>query len=292
MAVRLQRWFARQPLTVKLLVTVPLLLGALFWSTLPGNNSRTPDPGNQPVLSGANSRGALDATTASASPAAPTLSGGAPAASTVQPEQPAANQPLLPHQEPRPTDAGLDWSTALRTLVSIGVVIVLILLSAQGLKYIMAGATQPLRTANRTINVLESLHLPAPSGRGRSAVHLLEVGEQVLLIGATDAQLTLLAEFPDDDAARLRRPASTSATAGPVVERSSNGSFAQTLAAAEGATIEPSGSGVSAGAETHIQSPPVPPDVHGTNGALFDDAALTQLLRRLRESKQRLEAEY
>ena len=245
MAARLQAWFARQSLTVKLLVTIPVLLLALLWSAVPGNSPRSADPGNRPVLS-ANATTAASAT-------------------------PATGQALLPHEEPQPVDTGWSWASAIRTLASIAVVIVLILLSAQGLKYLMAGAAQPLRP-NQSIRVVETMHLPSPSGRGRAAVHLVEVGEQLLLLGATDTQLTLLTELPDEDAARLRRRSSAPDT-GEVANASrgnaTQATFADMLASADAGGSQPT-------------------PANGSGRA--SEADLAQLLQRLRDSQQRLES--
>ena len=263
MAARIRGWLARQSLTVKLLLAVPVLLVALFWSALPGGDARSTDPqaaGNRPVLT------ALGTPSALVTP-------------TIQAGQATADRPLLAHEEPRPADTSLSWPTVLRTLVSIAVVVVLILLSGQGLKYVMAGAAQPLRAGATSLRVVETLHLPSPSGRGRSAIHLIAVGDQHLLVGATDAQLSLLTELPDDDASRLRRASAGQAVTPP----GTSGTFAETLAAADGpARTTAATNGAPNGAHRNGN--------HQNGAPKVTEADLAQLLLRLRESKQRLEA--
>lgn len=215
----LTSWFARQPLAVKLLVTVPVLAAAIFWSAIPdGPAAGDAAPSNRPVL-------ATDA--------------------------PSAQATVAPHHEPRSTDTGLTWVSALRTLVSVAVVLGLIVVSAKGLKHVIANAGQ-LPGAAGALKVLATSYLPSPNGKGRSAIHLVETSDgRQLLIGATDTSLSLLAEF--DDAQRLKLPASQPAAA----------PFTDLLAAASEKAPEP-----------------IQPSQ--------DD--LAQRLHRLRQSKLRLEA--
>ena len=169
----LKTWFARQSLTVKLLLTIPLLLAAVLWSLTP----------EEPV------------------PAAPSAATNRPVLSA---DAPSAQATIAPHQEPRPADQGLSWVTALRTIVSVGVVVALIIVSARALKHVMARSGQ-LPGAGGALKVLDTTYLPSPNGRGRAAIHLLETTDgRHLLVGATDTQLSLLAEY--EDGARLKLP--------------------------------------------------------------------------------------
>ena len=165
----LKLWFARQSLTVKLLLTVPLLLAAVLWSLTPEEPAPAV-PGaatNRPVLS-------ADAARTSDGPAT-----------------------IAPHQEPSAPASALSWVTALRTIVSVGVVIGLIVASARALKHVMARAGQ-LPGASGALKVLDTTYLPSPNGRGRAAIHLLETTDgRHLLVGATDTTMTLLAEYED-----------------------------------------------------------------------------------------------
>ncbi len=90
---------------------------------------------------------------------------------------------------------GQGWGVALRTLASVGLVVALIVLAGHLLRYLAAAGGQATRSSGAAIRVQETVYLPAPSGRGRSALHLVEVGEHSLLVGATDTQLSLLAEL-------------------------------------------------------------------------------------------------
>jgi flagellar biogenesis protein FliO len=162
----LKTWFARQSLTVKLIVCVPLLLAAVLWSLTPE------DP-------------------------APASPGAAPNRPVLSADSPAALATIAPHQEPRAADSGLSWVTALRTIVSIVVVVGLIVLSARGLKHVLSNAGQ-LPGASGNLKVLDTTYLPSPNGRGRAAIHLVETTDgRHLLVGATDTQLTLLAELDE-----------------------------------------------------------------------------------------------
>jgi flagellar biogenesis protein FliO len=234
MVKALQSWFARQPLTVKLLVVAPVLALAVLWSVIPDDSAVPPAgvaPGNQPVLTS-----------------------GTPATGSV----------LTPHEEPRAAQNGLTWVSALRTIVSVGVVLALIVVSARGLKHFMANAGQ-LPGEGAGLKVLETTYLPSPNGRGRAAIHLVETADgKQMLVGATDTTLSLLAELEDS---RPRFPIRVgdiveAEPATPIaVEEPAQSAFAELLAAAS----EKSPRGGTA------------------------DSELSQRLKRLRESTHRLE---
>ena len=165
----LKTWFARQSLTVKLLLTLPVLLAAVLWSLVPQDTTPPSVTPNRPVLTA---------------------------------DSPAAQATIAPHQEPRQEETGLSWVSALRTIVSVVVVVGLIVLSARALKYFLANSGQ-LPGASTSLRVVDTTYLPSPNGRGRAAIHLLETTDgRQLLVGATDTQLSLLAEF--EDAARIK----------------------------------------------------------------------------------------
>lgn len=231
MTGRLQGWFARQSPAVKLMVAVPLLAAALVWSF-------TPSGSGTPALA----------------PSRPATHAAELAPRDVATGTVAASATLVPHQEPRPAETGLSWGTVLRTLASLAVVLGLIVLSARGLKHFVSTTTQAPGSST-SVRVLETTFVPAPSGRGRSALHLIEVGERLLLVGATDQQLSLLAEFEDDASHKLRLKPQR-----PGVQPA-DGAFEEVLAAA---------------AE---KAPPV---------RAPQDGELSEMLRRLRESTRRL----
>ena len=342
MVQRFQRWLNRQPLTVKLIVGVVLLLAAIAWSSWPSTTSAgsLADTSNRPVLSREDPHaGAAPATPAAGAPVAPA---NVPASAT--------QAPLLPqHQEPQTIDSGMNWATLLRTVFSVAVVIILILISARVLKHFMTTAGQQLG-ADSAIRILETAHLPAPNGKGRSALSLIEVGESVLLIGATDQQLSLLAEFADPEIVeRLRRAKGGDTSSTPVaLEKdvlreetlsSANGAadvdgastigfpaaspaFDQVLAAAQPKTngyhplpsaaslapqsAEPSRTSAAEPALAGVSAPTIQMNGHATparrtartaranptakttNGAI-GDPHLVDVLRRLQESKRRLQ---
>jgi flagellar biogenesis protein FliO len=260
MVARLHAWFVRQTLTVKLLIAVPLLALAALWSAAPGDIPATPTAGNRLALPAATSGTGSTASTGSADG----TSGAVPVAPGAS-SQAAPAATLTPHQEPRPMDGGLSWGTALRTVVSLGAVLALILVSARGLKHVMA-ATGQLPGGSAHLKVLETTHIPAPSGRGRAALHLIEAGNRLLLVGATDTQLTLLAEFDGDEERALRAERQT---------------FDDVLAVAA-TPVTPH-----APVTTAAESAAAP----ATARPMRADSDLAAMLRRLRESAQRLEGD-
>lgn len=255
MAARLQTWFARQSLTVKLMVAVPLLVGALLWSL-------SPTASDSPVVPAAR---ATPGVTGTAAPA-----NGATTVST-----------LTPHQEPRMADDGLSWGTGLRALVSLGVVLGLIVLSARGVKR-LALTTGQTAGVGGTVRVVETTYVPAPNGRGRSALHLIEAGERLLLVGATEQQMSLLAEFEDDGGRQLRLKPSRPVQSGS--ERSA-GTFEDMLAAA--AEKGPRAQEVRESREA--RDVPETRETRETGGSRTGE--FNDMLRRLRASAQRLEGD-
>ncbi len=215
----LQTWFARQTLTVKLLVTVPVLAIAVLWSVVPDGTA----PPSSAVASNR-----------------PVLTSGAPAAAATV------------------AQSGLTWVSALRTLVSVGVVLALIVASARGLKYFMASSGQ-LPGSTGTLKVVETTYLPSPSGKGRAAIHLLETADgRQLLIGATEQQLTLLSES-EDHSGRIRLRVSEALQQTEHAAQTEPATFERLLDAA----VE--------------KTPPIEPQ-------------LSDALHRLRAARQRLEA--
>jgi flagellar biosynthetic protein FliO len=83
------------------------------------------------------------------------------------------------------------WVVGGGLVIKLALVIVLIYVVLAGLRWLQGGRRQKM-TGGATIRVLETVGI-AP---GR-ALHLVVVGEKTLLIGATDHQLSLLAELQD-----------------------------------------------------------------------------------------------
>lgn len=194
MISRIQQWFLRQRPAVQAGIAVAAIIAgammmapAWFGGASPGN------PNDRPVLP----------------PVRTPLSGGT-AISTVA-ALPTASLPQ--YQEPELIDTGITWTTTLRTVGSVIVVLVLIVVSARALKYFVARVT-PETVSGPGIRVLETTHIVAPSGRGRLAMHLVEVSGRVLLVGASDTQLTLLAEL--DDGTETVRAASVAGVTSPL----------------------------------------------------------------------------
>lgn len=80
--------------------------------------------------------------------------------------------------------------------LKLGLVVLLILGAALVLRNWKG---TPWRTALRQMTVIETLHLTP-----RRALHLIRVGQRVLLIGATDQSIALLGEMEADTAAEGR----------------------------------------------------------------------------------------
>lgn len=207
MIVRLRGWLTSRPLAAQAALAVALLAAALLWAAWPGGGpSPHADPASRPVLS--SDAGAPGSTAAAGS----AQENQGESVDVPAPPEATATPFLLPHQEPQPADAGLSWTTAVRTALSLAAVLALIFVCAR-LLHAFVSATASPSPSGRLLRVLETTYLPSPSGRGRSAISLVEFGERLLLIGATDAQLTLLAEIdpaelPDPYRGQLHRPAS------------------------------------------------------------------------------------
>jgi flagellar biogenesis protein FliO len=169
-------------------------------------------------------------------------------------------------------------------VLSVGLVIALIVVCGRVLKYFMTAATQPSLLGS-SLRVVETTYLPAPSGRGRAAIHLMEMGDRLLLVGATDAHLTLLTEFDKETAAA---PQPGPAAALPNDGRSPE--FAETLRSAvngvhrngSARNAYTNGAALPAIARAEAVREPEEPS--------FGEVALADMLRRMRQSKDRLEA--
>lgn len=114
-------------------------------------------------------------------------------------KEPQAEQPFLAEYDPSaiPFLAGNAederplWLSGGELALKLFLVLGLVYLALLGLRWLQRGQRK-LVTSGATIRVLETAGL-AP---GR-ALHLIVVGEKTLLIGATDHQLSLLAELTD-----------------------------------------------------------------------------------------------
>jgi hypothetical protein len=222
---------------MRLLVAVPLLgvvvLAASFTSTAMRQDRFVLDASGRapaaPLVAAATVPATVEAP--ADAPGAPRAGAAAPAAAAQAQQEAPAGQPaatppaasspaaasapatagraLAAHQEPRPSEPGMTWNIAVRTLGSIVAVVALIIACARFWQR-LAGGARFAGAAGGTIRVVETAYLPAPNGRGRAAVHLMEIGGQRLLVGATDAQLSFLGEV-EDPADALREPSELAA---------------------------------------------------------------------------------
>jgi flagellar biosynthetic protein FliO len=94
---------------------------------------------------------------------------------------------------PTLSSAWQDVGLALNVIVKLGVVLALVYASLFALRRWQNGG---FTSARRQLAVVETMRLSP-----RQALHLVRVGEQVWLIGATDAGLSRLGEVPAGQAA-------------------------------------------------------------------------------------------
>ncbi len=93
---------------------------------------------------------------------------------------------------------------AVRLLINLGIVLGLAYLSLWAYRRVTGGAGA---VRQRTLQVLESQRLSP-----RQAVHLIRVGERVLLVGATDGGLSTLADVSADLPAAGQTPVAVTAS--------------------------------------------------------------------------------
>ena len=96
-------------------------------------------------------------------------------------------------------DAWSGLTLAVSVILKLGLVVALIYASLYLLRRWQSGAFDPAR---RQVTIVESARLTP-----RQALHLVRAGERLLLIGATDQSLTLLAEVEPRPAEAQPTPA-------------------------------------------------------------------------------------
>jgi flagellar biogenesis protein FliO len=163
---------------------------------------------------------------------------------------------LTPYQEPTANSSGITWYGALRTFVSVVIVLGLIVVGAQGLRA-LGVATSSVASSN-SIRVRETVRLPIVGSRSSATLHLVEVGERLLLIGASEGGVSLVTEFEQDEVEAL--PGSGTPRGPGAMARAE---LRRTATSSQGS--EP--------------ARPIPSD---------DDAVLASMLRRLSDSGRRL----
>ena len=234
----LRQWFERQSLSVRLGVLVSLFLLGLVWVSIPD-----------------------DPVPATSAPARPTV----PAAerpvlgregTDVAPAAGSTAAFLTPYQEPTANPSSITWYGALRTVVSVVIVLGLIVAGAQGLRAL--GVATSSVGSSGSIRVRETVRLPIAGSRSSATLHLVEVGERLLLIGASEGGVSLVTEFEQDEVEALPG-------AGTPRGPSAMGRAEARRTAASGYESEP--------------ARPVPTD---------DGAVLASMLRRLSDSGRRL----
>ena len=243
MVTSLRQWFDRQSLAVRLGALVALFALGVAWAGLPD------DP--VPVAGG------LPRATIAAADRPVIGRVGAEAGATV----PAGTGFLAPYQEPTASPSGVTWYGAARTIISVVIVLALIVFGAQGLRAL--GVASASSSPDSAIRVRETVRLPVAGSRSPATLHLVEVGERLLLIGASDGSVTLVTEFEQDEVEALPGAGTP------------RGPSAMTR-------TQPRRTGSDAGAATPVA---------GTEGPVAradDEAVLASVLRRLGESGRRL----
>ena len=241
-------WFARQSLLVRLGALLAVLILGLVWVSIPDDS-----------VGSRSNQGSQRATAAMAPGAKPVLPRDAAAGSASTPSGTASSVFLAPYQEPERTDPTVTWYGALRAIISVAVVLVLIVVGAQALRSMGLGGVTTGRGVS--IRVRETVKLPSVGSKGSASLHLVEVGERLLLIGASDGSVTLVTEFEQDEIEALPG-AGTSRGPGAMSRMTGQGG------------------GVSSAASPAAGEPA------GVEGA--DAAVMAAVLRRLDESKRRL----
>lgn len=185
MISQVRAWFDRQSLTVRLGLLFLFLCLGLVWVSLPDDppSSRPLAPPVQPTLP-AGERPVLGREGAT----------GAVVSSTAV--DPSASF-LAPYQEPTTGSAGTSIFSGLRIIISVVIVLVLIVLGAQGLRAMGAAGGGVGRSTS--IRVRETVRLPTVGARSSASLHLVEVGERLLLIGASEGHVSLVTEFEQDE---------------------------------------------------------------------------------------------
>lgn len=183
MVTSLRQWFERQPGSVRLGLLVALCLLGVVWVSIPDDPVPAAGPAARPTVP-ASERPVLARDGEAANPAATSGAGF-----------------LAPYQEPVANAGGVTWYGALRAIVSVAIVLALIVVGAQGLRAIGADGRDPLRGG--VIRVRETVRLPVPGARNPATLHLVEVGERLLLVGASDGGVSLVTEFEQDEVGPL-----------------------------------------------------------------------------------------
>lgn len=241
-------WFARQSLLVRLGALLAVLLLGLVWVSIPDDGAVSRSTQVSPR-----------ATAAVAPGDRPVLPREAAGGSAVTPSGTASAGFLAPYQEPERTDPTVTWYGALRAIISVAVVLVLIVVGAQALRAIGLGGVTTGRGVS--IRVRETVKLPSVGSKGSASLHLVEVGERLLLIGASDGSVTLVTEFEQDEIEALP---GAGTPRGPGAMTRMTGQGDGEVGVARSGPLEPV----------------------GDQGA--DAAVMAAVLRRLDESKRRL----
>jgi flagellar biogenesis protein FliO len=179
----LRQWFERQSVTVRLGLLVMLFLLGLVWVSIP--DDAVPSSGATPVR-----------------PTLPAVE--RPVLAREGQEVPAVASGagfLTPYQEPTASPSGITWYDAIRTIVSVAIVVALIVAGAQGLRAL--GVATTTTGASGSIRVRETVRLPLAGSRSSATLHLVEVGERLLLIGASEGSVSLVTEFEQDEVEAL-----------------------------------------------------------------------------------------
>ncbi|MDI3340344.1 MAG: flagellar biosynthetic protein FliO [Sphaerobacter sp.] len=102
-------------------------------------------------------------------------------------------------QASTPLSSGSLWTLWLSMIIPLAVVILAAYALLRGLRYLNARVGAPA-SAGRTLEALETLSL-GPHG----TVHLIRIGERVVVVGAGGQQLSFLTELSPEDAAAVLR---------------------------------------------------------------------------------------
>jgi flagellar biogenesis protein FliO len=179
----LRQWFESKSLVARLVALVLLFLLGIVWVSIPDDPVPAANTSSRPAVPAAER---------------PVLAReGQEATSTVAP----GAGFLTPYQEPTANPSGITWYSAIRTIVSVAIVLALIVAGAQGLRA-LGVATSSTGTSG-SIRVRETVRLPLAGSKSPATLHLVEVGERLLLVGASEGGVSLVTEFELDEVEAL-----------------------------------------------------------------------------------------
>lgn len=149
-------------------------------------------------------------------------------------------------QDAAATTSGSFWSLWVGMIIPLAIVLVAAYAILRGLRYLNTRVAAPI-SSGRVLESIDSLSLGA-----QGTVHLVRVGERVIVVGASGQQLSFLTELSPDDAAAVLAAHRAGGGADPLATRGVLQSFQGILA---GRLAQPP-SGDSTPGDVPVTTPP------------------------------------